>query len=163
MSILTYLHLRDSVMDTYLKVLDQQNEDITHSDSEKLTIHSHMEQELLQRLEALQKVLEGLTADRAATGAAFDSRADAGTATRAGAASEAGTAASGPVSSEEEQLEQRFNEKCELALKKNRANQDKLKAELGVLTHNLENIRRFRARAGRGGASPQSRYIDIET
>jgi len=68
MSILTYLHLRDSVMDTYLKVLDYQNEDITRSDSEKLTIHSHMEQELLQRIEALQKVISGLSGDRAAAG-----------------------------------------------------------------------------------------------
>lgn len=138
MSILSYLRLRDSVMDTYLQVLDQQNKDITHSDSDKLTIHSHMEQELLQRLEALQKVLTGLTADRTAAGAPAESR-------------------------EEQQLEQSFNEKCELALQKNRSNQAKLNAELGVLTRNLENIKRFRARTGRGDASPQSRYIDIET
>ena len=144
MSILTYLHLRDSVMDTYLKVLDQQNEDITHSDSEKLAIHSHMEQELLQRLEAVQKVLEGLTSDRAAAGSSISAGRER-------------------VAREEQQLKKSFNEKCELALQKNRANQDKLNTELGVLTHNLENIRRFRARTGRGGASPQSRYIDIET
>ena len=148
MSILTYLHLRDSAMDTYLKVLDQQNEDISNNDSEKLTIHSHMEQELLKRLEALQKVVIGLSADRAA----------------AAGSSDGPETVEGPETSlEEQQLEQQFNQKCELALKKNRANQDKLSAELGVLTHNLENIRRFRARTGRGGASPQSRYIDIET
>lgn len=138
MSILTYLHLRDSVMDTYLKVLDQQYEDISKSDSEKLTIHSHMEQELLKRLEAVQKVVVGLNGDREAAGASERSR-------------------------EEQQLQQQFNQKCELALAKNRENQDKLNAELGVLTHNLENIRRFQARTGRGSASPQSRYIDIET
>mgnify|MGYP006301237837 CR=1 FL=1 len=146
MSILTYLYLRDSVMDTYLKVLDYQNEDITHSDSEKLTVHSHMEQELLQRIEALQKVISGLSGDRAAAG---------------GSGAEAAGVAED--SREEQQLEESFNEKCELALQKNRENQDRLSAELGVLTRNLENIRRFRARTGRGSASPQSRYIDIET
>ncbi|MFW5711332.1 MAG: hypothetical protein ACOCZA_05215 [Spirochaetota bacterium] len=146
MSILTYLHLRDSVMDTYLKVLDCQNEDITHNDSDKLTVHSHMEQELLQRIEALQKVITGLSGDRAAGGGSGADTADAAAESR-----------------EEQQLEQRFNEKCELALQKNRENQDRLSAELGVLTRNLENVRRFRARTGRGCASPQSRYIDIET
>lgn len=142
MSILTYLHLRDSVMDTYLKVLDQQCEDISKSDSEKLTIHSHMEQELLKRLEAVQKVVVGLSADREAAGDTERPRDE---------------------QQLEQQFEQQFNQKCELALAKNRENQDRLKAELGVLTHNLENIRRFRARTGRGSASPQSRYIDIET
>ena len=139
--LLTYMHLRESVMDTYLKVLDLQSEDITCSNADTLTIHVQMEQELVDRLEGLQKVISALHNDSAAV-------------------------ESSPQLREEQQLQQRlnqsFNEKCETALEKNHTNQENLTAELGVLTHNLENIRRFQTRTGRGDAAPKSRFIDIQ-
>lgn len=139
--LLTYLHLRESVMDTYLRVLDLQSEDIAGSNADKLTIHVQMEQELVDRLEGLQKVISALNNDSNAV-------------------------EKSPQLREEQQLQQRlnqsFNEKCESALEKNHTNQENLSAELGVLTHNLENIRRFQTRTGRGDAAPKSRFIDIQ-
>ncbi len=136
--LITYLHLRESVMDTYLKVLDLQDQDISKSDVDKLAVHAQMEQELVERMEELQKVITALQKDRGQQ----------------------------VPTDEEQRLEHSFNEKCDSALKKNRSNQQKLKTELGIISHNLENIRRFQTRTGRnvrGGASPQSRFIDIET
>src|SRR6056297_3986911 len=118
--LLTYMHLRESVMDTYLKVLDLQSEDISRSDADKLTIHARMEQELVDRLEGLQKVISALNNDAAAVERS-------------------------PQVQAEQQLQQSlnksFNEKCETALEKNHRNQENLTTELSVLTHNLENIR----------------------
>src|SRR6056297_479407 len=139
--LLTYMHLRESVMDTYLKVLEMQSEDISCSDAHKLTIHVQMEQELVDRLEGLQKVISALHNDSSAV-------------------------ESSPQLQEEQRLQQRltqsFNDKCETALEKNHTNQENLTAELGVLTHNLENIRRFQSRTGRGDAAPKTRFIDIQ-
>jgi len=139
--LLTYLYLRESVMDTYLKVLELQGEDISCSDADKLTIHVRMEQELVDRLEGLQKVISTLHNDVAAD--------------------------KGSPSFREEQLLQQslnksFNDKCETALEKNHTNQKNLTVELGILTHNLENIRRFQTRTGRGDAAPKTRFIDIQ-
>ncbi|MCF7913963.1 MAG: hypothetical protein K9L66_02220 [Spirochaetaceae bacterium] len=129
-------------MDTYLKVLDLQGEDISCSDADKLTIHVRMEQELVDRLEGLQKVISAVHNDVAA--------ADEGS----------------PSVREGQQLQQSlnksFNDKCETALEKNHTNQENLTAELRVLTHNLKNIRRFQTRTGRGDAAPKSRFIDIQ-
>ncbi|MFO7729186.1 MAG: hypothetical protein R6V86_00325 [Spirochaetia bacterium] len=128
-------------MDTYLRVLDLQSDDITRSDADTLTIHAQMEQELVDRLEGLQKVISALNNDCAAL-------------------------ESSPQLVAEQQLQQSlnqsFNDKCERALEKNQTNQESLTAELGVLTHNLENIRRFQTRTGRGAAAPKSRFIDIQ-
>jgi len=139
--LLTYLYLRESVMDTYLKVLDLQGEDISSSDADKLTIHVRMEQDLVDRLEGLQKVISALHNDVAADGGS-------------------------PSLREEQQLQQSlnksFNDKCETALEKNHINQENLTAELKVLTHNMKNIRRFQTRTGRGDAAPKSRFIDIQ-
>lgn len=149
--LITYLHLRESVMDTYLKVLDLQGEDISGSDVEKLTLHAQMEKDLVERIEALQKVINGLYRDTAhnTTGGGNPSAKQYR-----------------PKTDEEQRLEQGFNEKCEAALEKNRWNQKHLKKELGIITQNLDNVRRFQARtgrSGRGSVSPQSRFIDIET
>lgn len=149
--LITYLHLRESVMDTYLKVLELESEDISGGDAEKLTLHAQMEQELLERMEALQKVITGLYHDTEHTSAAGDKSSAKHYRQR---------------SDEEQRLEQSFNEKCDAALDKNRGNQENLKRELGVITQNLKNVRRFQTRAGRsagGSGSPQSRFIDIET
>ena len=139
--LLTYMHLRESVMDTYLKVVDLQSEDIDCSNADKLTIHVQMEQELVERLEGLQKVITALNNDSAAIESSLQTW-------------------------EEQQFQQRlnqsFNKKCESALEKNNTNQEKLTAELGILTHNLENIRRFQTRTGRGDAAPKTRFIDIQ-
>jgi|SRR6056297_1510532 len=153
--LITYLHLRESVMDTYLKVLDLQGEDIAGSDAEKLTLHAKMEQELLERIEALQRVVTGLYNDTAST-----------TAHTTGGGDNSSTEHYPQITDEQQRLEQSFNEKCEAALEKNRGNQENLKKELDIITQNLENVRRFQSRAGRSGrgsVSPQSRFIDIET
>jgi len=143
--LLTYMHLRESVMDTYLKVLDLQSEDISCSNADKLTVHVRMEQELVDRLEGLQKVISALNNDSSTVENTPQLREEV---------------------REEQQLQQRltrsFNKKCETALEKNHTNQENLTAELGVLTHNLENIRRFQTRTGRGDAAPKSRFIDIQ-
>jgi|SRR6056297_17524 len=143
--LLTYMHLRESVMDTYLKVLDLQSEDISCSNADKLTVHVRMEQELVDRLEGLQKVISALNNDSSTVENTPQLREEV---------------------REEQQLQQRltrsFNKKCETALEKNHTNQENLTAELGVLTHNLENIRRFQTRTGRGDAAPKTRFIDIQ-
>jgi len=143
--LLTYMHLRESVMDTYLKVLDLQSEDISCSNADKLTVHVRMEQELVDRLEGLQKVISALNNDSSTVENTPQLREEV---------------------REEQQLQQRltrsFNKKCETALEKNHTNQENLTAELGVLTHNLENIHRFQTRTGRGDAAPKSRFIDIQ-
>ena len=143
--LLTYMHLRESVMDTYLKVLDLQSEDISCSNADKLTVHVRMEQELVDRLEGLQKVISALNNDSSTVENTPQLREEV---------------------REEQQLQQRltrsFNKKCETALEKNHTNQENLTAELGVLTHNLENTRRFQTRTGRGDAAPKTRFIDIQ-
>ena len=143
--LLTYMHLRESVMDTYLKVLDLQSEDISCSNADKLTVHVRMEQELVDRLEGLQKVISALNNDSSTVENTPQLREEV---------------------REEQQLQQRltrsFNKKCETALEKNHTNQENLTAELGVLTHNLENIRRFQTRTGRRDAAPKTRFIDIQ-
>ncbi|HKK66153.1 MAG TPA: hypothetical protein VJ967_09885 [Clostridia bacterium] len=132
-------------MDTYLKVLDLQSEDISCSNADKLTVHVRMEQELVDRLEGLQKVISALNNDSSTVENTPQLREEV---------------------REEQQLQQRltrsFNKKCETALEKNHTNQENLTAELGVLTHNLENIRRFQTRTGRGDAAPKTRFIDIQ-
>ncbi|MDZ7792659.1 MAG: hypothetical protein U5P10_02895 [Spirochaetia bacterium] len=150
--LLTYMHLRESVMDTYLKVLDLQSEDISCSDADKLTIHARMEQELVDRLEGLQKVISALHNDSSDVENTPQLREEVREVRE--------------EVREEQQLQQRltqsFNKKCETALEKNHTNQENLTAELGVLTHNLANIRRFQTRTGRGDAAPKSRFIDIQ-
>jgi len=141
--LVSFMEERESVMDTYLEVLDHQHKDIDDADMEKFTAHSHMEAELIERLESLQRVIAPLKDSLEVD----------------------------PTSAEERErawaYEERFAEKCDGALEKNRNNQRRLRSELSRFRSQMEQIRRFSARtgvsysgAGRRGGEP--RHIDIE-
>lgn len=71
--LLAFLQERDGVMDTYIDVLELQRMDIETSDMDKFAEHSRMEAELIDRLEALQKVIRPLVENEGDRIASFES------------------------------------------------------------------------------------------
>jgi hypothetical protein len=139
--LVSFLEERESVMDTYLEVLDHQHSDIDNADMDKFTAHSRLEAELMERLESLQKVIAPLKDSIEASSEADRER------TRG--------------------YEQRFAEKCDIALEKNRSNQRRIRSELTTYKGQMEQLRRFSARtgasySGTGRRSGSPRHIDIE-
>ena len=132
-------------MDNYIDVLELQKRDIETSDMDAFAEHSRMEAELIDRLEALQKVIVPLRS----TGA------------------EAGSGARDGGENEVRRLDSAFDGKCQRAIEKNRENQGMIRSELKGLKAQLSGLRKFSARTGASylGSSQrhqQPRYIDFE-
>jgi hypothetical protein len=143
--LVSFLEERESVMDTYLEVLDHQHSDIDNADMDKFTAHSRLEAELIERLESLQKVIAPLKDSLQAE----DVAGSAGERERI------------------REYEERFAEKCDGALVKNRSNQRRIRSELSRYRRQMEQLRRFSARtgasySGAGRRSGSPRHIDIE-
>jgi hypothetical protein len=139
--LVTFLRDRDFVMDTYIDVLELQKRDIETSDMDAFAEHSRMEAELIDRLEALHRVVVPLRGEHGG--------ADAGGA------------------EEVRRLDAAFERKCQRAIEKNRENQGMIRSELKGLKAQLSGLRKFSARTGASylGSSQrhqQPRYIDFE-
>lgn len=138
--LISFLHDREEAIDTYIEVLELIRGDIEAGEMDKFTEHTYLEDEIMERLEALQKVIPPLKKELNLEGG------DGG---------------------EVELLEGRFNEKCDKALEQNRENRQKIGKELSKYGQQIERTRRFSVKTGASyvGASQKSgtpQYIDIE-
>ncbi|MFO7850552.1 MAG: hypothetical protein R6V67_11375 [Spirochaetia bacterium] len=138
--LISFLHDREDAMDTYIEVLELLYKDIEAEDMDKFAEHTQLEDDLIKRLEALQRVIPPLR--RSLNPKEKDGE-------------------------EIELLEGRFSEKCKRALDKNRENRQRIGKELSSLEEQIARSRRFSARTGASYVGTSQRngtpqYIDIE-
>ncbi len=130
--LLTYMSEREELMQSYLQLMDLIQRDITGKDTAALEEHSRVEESLVQRIEALQKVISSIVHEFS------------------------------PDDPAVLQTEEHFRLLCAQALGKNRENRQNLQREMGSVRNNLDRLRRLRARTGKTFSEPQTRYIDVE-
>ena len=128
---------REELMQSYLQLMDLMQRDIAGrdtagTDTAALEEHSRVEESLVQRIEALQKVISSIVHEFS------------------------------PDDPAVRRSEEHFRLLCAQALGKNRENRQNLQREMGSVRDDLDRLRRLRARTGKTFSEPQTRYIDVE-
>jgi len=130
--LLAYMSEREELMQSYLQLMDLIQRDIAGKNTPALEEHSRVEESLVQRIEALQKVISSIIHEFS------------------------------PDDPTVRQTEEHFRLLCAQALGKNRENRQNLQREMGSVRKDLDRLRRLRARTGKTFSEPHTRYIDVE-